>query len=85
MAIDDPTTTMKWIGGLITIVSIPFGWLTHRQNKLEAALIKMSDHVGEIKEVADKTSVHVEYIREDMKDLKKVAKQRRETFKAPEG
>ncbi len=76
MAIDE-LTSLKWVGGIIAIVSLPFAWVHARQNRTDIAVGKIADHAKEIAESVARMEVHQKFITRDLDDIKIAQNQRR--------
>jgi hypothetical protein len=74
---EEITTAAKLVGGLLAILSMPFAWMHTRQNRVEDALVSMTDSIKTISENVAAGQAHQEHIRNDIAELKESFKQRR--------
>lgn len=78
---EEIATAAKWFLGLLTTLSLPFGWIHSRQNRVEDAIISMTESIKTISENVAAGKAHQENIRNDITELKEAFKQRRKNDK----
>lgn len=76
MTLDD-LTTIKWLGSILAILTLPFVWVHARQNRTDNAVEKIALSSQSIAESVARMEAHQEHFKKDLEMIKENQLKRR--------